>query len=114
MATHFKGPVVSANGFVAGASGATIKALNSGTVSVDPGTLAAGAETDISVTITGVAPGDMVEVMAPNAAAETGLSVALVWVRAANTVKIRLSNLNAAAALVGGAQAWTYLWTDLT
>lgn len=116
MATHFKGPVVSENGFVAGtaASAATVKAVNSGTVSVNPGTLAAGAELDISVTITGVAAGDIVQVMPPNAAAETGLSVALVWVSAANTVKIRVSNLNAVAALAGGAQSWTYLWTDLT
>lgn len=137
MATHFKGPVVSENGFVGtisgsvsgpvaattlsastslavGASGVAVKQLNSGSVSVNPGTLAAGAELDISVTITGAAAGDIVQVMPPNAAAETGLSVALVWVSAADTVKIRVSNLNAVAALVGGAQNWTYLWHDLT
>ena len=114
MATHFKGPEVSENGFQAGSSGAVVKAVKSGSVSVDPGTLAAGAELDISVSIPGVAAGDIVQVMPPNAAAEAGLSVALVWVSAADTVKIRVSNLNAAAALVGGAQSWTYLHTDLT
>ena len=112
--THFSGPVAPARGIEVGSSGSTIKAIKSGTVSVNPGTLAAGAETDISVTITGVAAGDVVSVMPTDAAAEAGLSVALVWVSAANTVKIRLSNLNAVAALVGGAASWTYLWHDLT
>lgn len=144
-ASHFSGPVYSANGFVGnitgnvtgnisggvsgavaattlsastslavGASGASIKAINSGVVSLDPGTLAAGAEIDLTATITGLAAGDMVSIVPPNAAAETGLSVALVWVSAANTIKVRCSNLNAVAALVGGAQNWTYLWHDLT
>lgn len=135
--THFSGPVASAAGFegpisgtvtgavvattatvstslTVGSGGAAVKAIKSGTVSLDPGTLAAGAETDLTATITGVAAGDIVQLMPPNAAAETGLGVALVWVSAANTVKIRCTNLNAVAALVGGAQSWTYLWTDLT
>lgn len=114
MATHFKGPVVSANGFVSGASGANIKAIKSGVVSINPGTLAAAAELDVVVSIADVAAGDIIQLMPPAAAAETGLAVALVWVSAAGSVTVRLSNLNAAAALVGGAQNWTYLHTDLT
>lgn len=113
-ATHFKGPVVSENGFTAGSGGVQQKAVKSGTVSVNPGTLAAGAELDISVTISGVAAGDIVQLMPPDAAMETGLGIVAVWVSAANTVKIRVTNLNAVAALVGGAQNWTYLHTDLT
>lgn len=141
MATHFKGPLivtesgstipglladgtattltVSGNGTIGGSlaigsGGVAVKAVKSGTVSVDPGTLAAGDELDIQVAILGVAAGDIVQVMPPNAAAEAGLAVALVWISAGDQVTIRVSNLNAAAALVGGAQNWTYLWTDLT
>lgn len=106
--------ITASTSIAVGSGGAVIKAIKSGTVSVDPGALAAGDELDISVTITGAAAGDIIQVMPPNAAAETGLAVLLVWVSAADTVKIRVSNVNAAAALVGGAQSWTYLWTDLT
>lgn len=140
-ATHFKGPVVSPGGFegpvtgnitgnisgavaattvsasaslAVGASGASIKAIKSGVVSVDAGTLAAQTALDVSVTITGVAAGDIVQIMPLNASMEAGLAVQAVWVSAANTVKIRLFNNNAVAALSGGAQNWTYLWTDIT
>lgn len=94
--------------------GSSVKAVKSGTVSVNPGALAAGAETDISVTIPGAAAGDIVQFMPTDAAAETGLAVVLVWVSAANTVKIRVSNMNAVVALTGGAANWTYIHTDLT
>lgn len=97
-----------------GSGGATVKAIKSGVVSLDPGTLAAGAEIDLTASITGLAAGDVVCLMPPNAAAETGLGVILVWVSAADTLSVRCSNFNTAAALVGGAQNWTYLWYDLT
>ena len=166
MSTHFKGPVVSENGFVGditgdisgdivgnvtgnltgnvtgnvtgnisgnqsggsvaattlsastslsvGASPAVVKKIGSGTISLDAGTLAAGAELDVTGTITGLAAGDIVNVVPPNAAMETGLAVLAVWVSAADTVSVRLHNANAVAALVGGAQSWTYLWHDIT
>lgn len=137
MATHFKGPVISENGFVGaitggvsgpvaattlsastslavGASPASIKKIGSGTISVNPGTLAAGAELDVTGTITGLAAGDIIQVNPPHAAMETGLAILSCWVSAADTVSIRLHNANAVAALVGGAQSWTYLWHDIT
>ncbi len=145
MATHFKGPVISANGFVGnitgnvtgnisgtvtgaiaattitasaslavGATPATIKKIGSGVVSVNAGTLAAQTAVDVSVTITGAAPGDIVQIMPLDASMEAGLAVQAVWVSATSTVKIRLFNNNAVVALTGGAQNWTYLWTDLT
>lgn len=80
-----------------------------GTISVTVSALAAAAEEDISLTITGVAVGDYVDVIPPNSAAETGLAKALCWVSAANTVKVRISNLNAAAALAGSTANWTYV-----
>lgn len=97
-----------------GSGGATVKAIKSGVVSLNPGTLAAAAEIDLTASITGLAAGDVVCLMPPNAAAETGLGVALVWVSAADTLSVRCTNLNAVAALSGGAQNWTYLWYDLT
>lgn len=108
-ATHFSGPVVSAAGFQAGSSGTQITSVLKGTTSVVVGTTAAGAEADLTATITGVAVGDAVTVNPPDASAETGLSVALVWVSATNTVKIRISNLNAVNALNGSTSNWTYL-----
>lgn len=97
-----------------GASPATIKKIGSGSVSVDAGTLAAQTALDVSLNIPGVAAGDIVQLMPANASMEAGLAIAAVWISAADTVKVRLFNNNAAAALVGGAQNWTYLWTDLT
>lgn len=63
--------------------------------------LAAAAEEELTITVTGAAVGDHV-IVTPNAAApETGVSFGLTWVSAANTVKIRVSNLSAGA-LTGG------------
>lgn len=108
-ATHFSGPVVSAAGFQAGTTGTQLTKIVKGTTSVVVGTTAAGAEADITATVTGAAAGDLVKLTPPAAAAETGLSVALVWVSAANTITIRISNLNASNALVGSTTNWTYL-----
>lgn len=107
-ATHFSGPVVSSAGFQSG-TGTVITKMLKGTASVVVPNAAAAAEADISVTITGVAVGDSVTMNPPDASAETGLGVVLVWVSAADTVKVRITNLNASAALVGSTSNWTYL-----
>lgn len=63
--------------------------------------LAAGAEEELTIAVTGAAVGDHV-IVTPNAAApEAGVSFGLTWVSAADTVKIRVSNLSAGA-LTGG------------
>lgn len=112
MATHFKGPVVSTNGFQAGASGASISAINSGTVSVTVAALLAAAEADVDVTISGLAAGDAVVLMPPEAAMETGLMFNC-WVGAANTLSIRMTNASGST-LTGSTTDWTYLHLDLT
>jgi hypothetical protein len=109
LGTHFKGPVTSTNGLIVGSSGTTITKFLKGTVSVVVATDAAAAEEDVTLTISGAAAGDSVILNPPNAAAEAGLSIALVWVSAADTVKVRLSNLNDAAALAGSTSNWSYL-----
>jgi hypothetical protein len=139
-ATHFSGPVVSTNGFTGnitgdvtgnisgtvtattlaattslavGSSPATIKAIKSGTVSVTIAADAAAAEEDVSLTITGVAAGDVVLLMPLDASMETGVGTIACWVSATDTVKVRISNFNGSS-LTGSTQNWTYLWFDLT
>lgn len=111
--TKFSGPVVSTNGFTAGASGTQIKQIASGTVSVTVAALAAGAEADVDVTITGVAAGDAIQIVPTEAASETGLMISQPWVASANTVTIRMTNASGSS-LTGSTANWTYLWFDLT
>lgn len=108
-ATHFSGPVISAAGFQAGTTGTQLTRILKGTTSVVVPAAVAGAEADITATVTGAAAGDIVKVVPPNASAETGLGVILVWVSAADTIKIRISNFNAAATLTGSTSNWSYL-----
>lgn len=72
------------------------------------GTDAAAAETDYSITDANAAVGDIVLCSFDNAGMETGMSIAGAWVSAAGTIKVRTSNLNAAAALVGGSRTIRY------
>ena len=132
MATHFKGPVISDNGFTGsvagavaattltastslavGAAGIAIKQIKSAAISVTVSALADAAEEDISLTITGVAAGDLVLLAPINAAMETGLAVIGAWVSAANTVKLRVSNVKGSG-LTGSTANWNYVWYDLT
>lgn len=108
-ATYFSGPVISRAGFQTGTTGTALTKILKGTVSVTIATTAAAAEADITLTIAGVSLGDSVVLTPPDASAEVGLSIALVWVSAANTVKLRVSNLNAAAAFAGSTSNWSYL-----
>lgn len=126
-ATHFSGPIVCPGGFVGPLTGAltgtavsasTSLTVGSGTAitkmqrfapSVTVTTLAAAAEEEYTLTCTGVAAGDSIVANPSAAAAETGLAVVLAWVSAANTVKVRVTNLNASAALSGSTSAWNIL-----
>jgi hypothetical protein len=110
--THFSGPVQSYNGFIAGTAGAEVKAILSGTVSVTISALSAAAEEDVDVTITGLAAGDIVTLMPPEAAMEAGVMFNC-WVGAANTLSIRITNASGSS-LTGSTTSWTYLLHDLT
>ena len=126
MSTTFKGPVVSQNGFTGAITGAvtatTVSASTSATVGstgtaltlVQKGVIAvtvaaglAAAEEDISLTIAGAAAGDIVILTPLNAAMETGVGIAAVWVSAANTVKVRVSNFSGST-LTGSTANWQY------
>ena len=104
MATHFR------SGLAIGKKGvATDLTLGlKGTVSVTVSALAAAAEEDIDVTISGAAVGDVVWVNPTEAAAETGLSISAAWVSAADTVSIRVSN-QSGVGLTGSTENWNYV-----
>lgn len=80
-----------------------------GDASLAVGTDAAAAETDYSITEANAAVGDVVIASFDNAGMETGMSIVGCWVSAAGTIKVRTSNLNAAAALTGGTRTLRYV-----
>lgn len=104
----FSGPVKSTAGIEVGSDGTTITKILKGTVSVDPGSIAAGASADVAVTITGAATGDVVVMNPPAAGLTADLLIAGVRVSAADTVSIRLSN-QSAAPIDELAGTWSYL-----
>lgn len=105
--TTFKGPVISINGFKVGSSAAqAVTYIAKGTVSVDPGSLTTLTSSETSVTISGVAVGDMV-IMNPPASLETGLVFSGARVSATDTVLVRLSNMTAGS-VDGAALTWSY------
>ena len=77
-------------------------------LNVDPSSIAAGAEDSSTFTIPGIALGDMVV----GFSAGVNLTVdadPVVYVSAANTLTIRISNLNGAAALDLTTSTWKVL-----
>ena len=96
-----------------GSAGTAIKQVKAGTISVVLAATAAAAEEDVSLTITGVAAGDLVLLSPLNASMETGVATVACWVSAANTVKLRISNVHTSS-LTGSTNDWTYVWFDLT
>ena len=92
-ATHFSGPVVSDNGFVAG-TGATVTSVLTATSTIDFSSISANTTSDSSgITVTGAAVGDAVMVGVP-ATIAAGL-VVTGYVSAAHTVTVRAANVTA-------------------
>lgn len=74
-------------------------------LTVNPASIAAGAEDSATFTIPGVALGDMV--LGYSAGVDLTVDAAvMVYVSAANTIAIRISNLNASTALDLGSSTW--------
>lgn len=82
-------------------------------VSVDPANLLANTTAETDVTIPGVEVGDIVIVNVP-ASLENDIVYSGVRVSAANTVKLRLSNMDDTNAVNGAALTWRFLVIDLT
>lgn len=64
------------------------------TAALDFGSISAGAEASLTITVTGAATGDPVTLSLP-AAFTAGLSLAGAWVSSANTVTVKLRNTTA-------------------
>ena len=93
--------------------GATnFSAFTYGTASVDPGSLADQNRGAVTITITGVAPGDLLILYPPSTLA-AGLAYAGCEITAANTVRIDLYNASGGA-IDDAATTWHYLWWDRT
>jgi hypothetical protein len=88
-------------------TGTVLTKILKGTVSVVLAATAAAAEEDVSLTITGAAAGDIVIMTPLDASVETGVAVVAAWVSAADTVKVRISNLHTNT-LTGSTAAWSY------
>ena len=75
------------------------------TLTVDPASIAAGGEDTGTFTIPGLALGDIVLGVGPGVNLTADAEV-LAYVSAANTLTIRISNLNAASALDLASSTW--------
>lgn len=78
------------------------------TFTIDPSSVAAGAEDIATFTVPGVALGDMIVGYSLGVNQTVDLD-ANVWVSAANTVSVRVSNLNGASALDLTSSTWKVL-----
>ncbi|MFN8533853.1 MAG: hypothetical protein U0556_09920 [Dehalococcoidia bacterium] len=92
--------------------GSRVRKVQTGTLTVDPAEILAGAAANTAVTLTGVAVGDIV-VVEPPADLEAGLVPIGAIVTDADEVSLRLYNPTIAA-VDGAEKAWRYLWVDLT
>jgi len=77
-----------------------------GTVSVDPPSIAAGAATNVDVTVSGLETTDYVIVVCTSDL-EAGLIPIAAYVPSANTLRIRLYNPTAAA-IDGASRTWAW------
>lgn len=109
-----RGPSEGGKGAV-GSTGtpAWIKGIRTATRNVTPtgNSVAAGAVDEQSVTITGVAVGDLILAIPP-VNLETGLVPAVPYISAANTVKVRNSNPTGSP-ITTAVKAWTFIWIQL-
>lgn len=95
-----------------GGGTALIKKVQTGTVSINPGSIAAITRGSATGTITGLKAGDIVVANPPDAL-NTGLVYAGSQVLADNTLTVYLGNLTAGA-IDDSARDWFYMWFDLT
>jgi len=105
--TKFKGPVISTNGFKMSPTSQALTYIADGTVAVDPASISATSSAETSVTIAGVAAGDIVMFNVP-ASLETGLVFSGARVSAADTVQLRLTNVTAIS-VDGASRTWSYI-----
>ena len=100
------------SGLKVGTDGTNLYKIVSGTISVDPGNIVAGAKGSVIVTITGLAATDRVILHPP-----TGLNSGLLYcgcdVASTNNLTIYLYNATGSA-INDGANTWKYSYLDFT
>lgn len=94
---------------------ATLRGIYTGTFTpAGSGTVAANGSAVVTVTVTGVAVGDMIFAQ-PEGAMAGPVSFSAAWVSAANTVSILYQNADFATARASSTPpAFRYIWFDLT
>lgn len=92
---------------------ALIKGLRTGTFVLDIASINGATSAEQTVTITGVAAGDLVIVMGPDAGLSVAVAITQSFVSAADTVKFRVVNPTAGA-LDPASATFRYVWFDLT
>lgn len=90
--TTFSGPVRSENGFITG-TGATLTKVLTASATLDFPSIAAAAQANLTITVTGAAVNDEVVLGLP--AAPTAGIVFNAFVSATNTVTVRATNVTA-------------------
>lgn len=111
--TALVGGLNSTNSLTVGASGVAIKKIAAGTVAIDfDSTPAQGSDSE-TVTVTGVAVGDIV-IVSPRSNPAAGVAYeANARVTTDNTIQVRM--VNASSGTVDPAEVtFDYLWFDLT
>lgn len=99
--------VTASTSLAVGSGGTALTKILTGVGELTVGALAAGAQGDDTLTISGLADGDFVMVTPPNAAYEDGLMFSC-YVSAANTLTVAMSNTSASP-LTGSTANWRYL-----
>jgi hypothetical protein len=89
-----------------GILGGNIAGIASATITFNPASVAANTTAEQTVTVPGVLPGDIVQVVKPTLTA--GLGIVNTRVSAANTVAIQFIN-NTAAPIDAAAEAYTFV-----
>ena len=94
-------------GLKAGSDGTTLTTIIKGSFTIDAADLASVTAVDESVTISGVAVGDILIVNPPATALTAGMLVCQAWVSATDTIKFRLYNASGGAINLASA-SWNY------
>ncbi len=94
-----------------GSPPSTIQGIQTGTVSLDPGSIGAQTRGSVTFNLPGAAPGDIV-ILQPPTGLNAGLAYAGARVTAANTVSVFIANITGVS-IDDGAQTWEYLWFDV-
>lgn len=99
-------------GLKVGPDGEAVNRIDTGTVAINPGSIAATSRGTVTFTLTGAAAGDMIH-MQPPATLNDDLLFVGAEVTSADTVTVYLYNPTAGA-IDDVSLTWRYIWIDLT